>query len=382
MDGKGAVVKNSRRIALGILAVSVVAAVTACSSGATTPESASTDVASGLEELVTAAQAEGELTFYGDANETSLQAWTQGFTEQYGISVNILRLPGSELNQRFAQEMSAGQHQADIFSIADRVSMQAAVDEGWIAEYTPADGGLYPADQLVEGYFYPVQNGYFQTVAYNPTLLTEEEIELIRKDPIKAAGDPVFEGRVGVNMPQSSQQAAAFYYRYAEGDAADEYGWDALEAIADNKPLFYSSATLVQNLIAGEYAVAVALTDSLAAPQALQGAPVEFVYPKDTTGGYFAVGAVEDAPHPNASKLFMEWATTPDANALYTDITQTVPANSDVEDQRELLDFDWYTEPDIDNVWFDFISDEEFLNASSAEGDFLTKWSEVFGYSG
>jgi iron(III) transport system substrate-binding protein len=109
---------------------------------------------------------------------------------------------------------------------------------------------------------------------------------------------------------------------------------------------------------------------------------VEFVYPKDTTGGYFAVGAVEDAPHPNASKLFMEWATTPDANALYTDITQTVPANSDVEDQRELLDFDWYTDPDIDYVWFDFISDEEFLNASSAEGDFLTKWSEVFGYSG
>ena len=138
----------------------------------------------------------------------------------------------------------------------------------------------------------------------------------------------------------------------------------------------------MQNLIAGEYAVAVALTDSLAAPQALQGAPLEFVYPKDTTGGYFATGVVEDAPHPNAARLFMEWATTPDANALYTEITQTVPANSDVTDDRELLSFDWYAEPDVANVWFDFIDDADFLDASSADGDFLSRWSEVFGYSG
>lgn len=363
------------------MAVIAVATVTACSGGSEAPASPSAGGGE-LEDLIAAAQAEGELTFYGDANETSLQKWTQGFTEEYGISVNILRLPGSELNQRFAQEMSAGQFQADVFSIADRVSMQAAVDQGWIAEYEPENGSLYPAEQLVAGYFYPVQNGYFQTVAYNPTLLSADEIELIREDPIKAAGDPVFEGRVGVNMPQSSQQAAAFYYRYAEGDASDEYGWEALEAIADNKPLFYSSATLVQNLIAGEYAVAVALTDSLAAPQALQGAPLEFVYPKDTTGGYFATGVVEDAPHPNAARLFMEWATTPDANALYTEITQTVPANSDVTDDRELLSFDWYAEPDVANVWFDFIDDADFLDASSADGDFLSRWSEVFGYSG
>jgi iron(III) transport system substrate-binding protein len=381
MNSKGAVVKNSRRIAAGTMALLVAATMAACSSSAT-PEASPAAEPDGLEELVAAAQAEGELTFYGDANETSLQSWTQGFTEEYDISVNILRLPGSELNQRFAQEMSAGQYQADIFSIADRVSMEAAVEEGWITEYTPEGGELYAAEQGQVGYFYPVQNGYFQTVAYNPTLLSEDEIELIREDPIKAAGDPAFEGRVGVNMPQSSQQAAAFYYRYAEGDAADDYGWEALEAIADNKPLFYSSATLVQNLIAGEYAIAVALTDSLAAPQALQGAPLEFVYPEDTTGGFFAVGAVEDAPHSNAARLFMEWATTPEANASYTEITQTVPSNSDVEDQRELLEFDWYTEPDVDNVWFDFISDDEFLSASSADGDFLSRWSEVFGYSG
>ncbi|MFH8249123.1 ABC transporter substrate-binding protein [Microbacterium sp. B2969] len=373
--------KHFRRVAAAAVAASALVLATGCAADSAAPAD-QTPASDKLAELVTAAQSEGELTFYGDANETSLQSWTQGFTEKYGITVNILRLPGSELFQRFSQEMSADQHQADVFSVADRVSMQTAVDNGWIAEYTPENAGLYPADQSEAGYFYPVQNGYFQTVAYNPTLLSADEIKMIKKDPIKAAGDPAFKGRVGVNMPQSSQQAAAFYYRYAEGDAADEYGWDALQAIADNKPLFYSSATLIQNLIAGEYAVAVALTDSLAAPQALQGAPVEFVYPKDTTGGYFAVGSVADAPHPNASKLFMEWATTPEANAAYTKITQTVPANSEVPDEREITGLDWYKAPDVANVWFDFTSDSDFLKASSADGDFLSHWNEVFGYSG
>jgi ABC-type Fe3+ transport system substrate-binding protein len=335
-----------------------------------------------MAQLISDAQAEGELTFYGDANETTLQQWTQAFTEEYGITVNILRLPGSELNQRFLQEQSAGQHQADVFAIADRVSMEAAVEQGLIAEYTPENGDLYPAEQSEEGYFYPVQNGYFQTVAYNPTLLSEDEIAQIQDDPIGAAGDPSFQGKVGVNMPQSSQQIAAFYYQLAEGEYADDYGWESLEAIAANDPLFYSSATLVQNLIAGEYAIGVGITDSLAFSFVLQGAPIEFVYPDATVGGYFATSVVESAPHPNAARLFMEWATTPDANALYTEITQTIPANSDVEDTRQILDVPWYKEPATEDVWFDFIRDDAFLEASSADGDFLPRWNEVFGYSG
>ncbi|GGH42385.1 ABC transporter substrate-binding protein [Microbacterium album] len=372
---------TSQRVAAGVAGAIAALALAACSAEPT-PAGSGIEPTGEMAELISAAQAEGELTFYGDANETTLQQWTQAFTQEYGIAVNILRLPGSELNQRFLQEQSAGQHQADIFAIADRVSIETAVEQGMIAEYTPEHGDQYPEDQKMEGYFYPVQNGYFQTIAYNPTLLSEDEIARIQADPVAAAGDPAFSGRVGVNMPQSSQQIAAFYYRLAEGDYADEYGWEALEAIASNDPLFYSSATLVQNLIAGEYSIGFGITDSLAFSFAMQGAPIEFVYPESTVGGYFATSVVETAPHPNAARLFMEWATTPEANALYTEITQTIPANTEVEDSREILDVAWYSQPDVSDVWFDFIRDEAFLEASSADGDFLPRWNQVFGYSG
>jgi iron(III) transport system substrate-binding protein len=374
--------KAMNKILTAVCTATILVAITACSGSSAPPSDAGSSTPVSMDALVAAAKAEGALTFYGDANETSLKAWTQGFTDKYGIPVSILRQPGSQLYQRFGQEASSGQYQADIFSNADRASMQQAVDQGWIEQYTPAGASSFPADQSDAGYYYPVQNGYFQTVAYNTDLLTPAEVAEVTADPIKAAGDPAFKGRVGVNMPQSSQQAAAFYYRYTDGDAAGQYGWDAMQKIADNKPLFYSSTTLVQNLIAGEYAIAVGVTDSLAAPAALTGAPIAFVYPKDTTGGYFSTGIVAHAPHPNAAKLFMEWATTPEANALYTTTTQTIPANSQVQDTRQLKSLPFYKAPDLSNVWFDFVTDPKFLAASAADGDYLSKWNSTFGYSG
>ena len=364
-------------IAAGILIASAGCASTPSVAPSSTPEAES------LDDLIAAAQAEGSLTFYGDGLESTLQAWVQGFTEEYGIAVNVLRMTGNELTQRFAQESALGQAQADILSSTDTVGVTDAVEAGWIAEYTPANADLFPAERGMPGYFYPVQNGFFQAVAYNPTLLTEEEIEIIREDPIRAAGDPRFAERVAVGAPQASQQATAFHYLYTDGPAADDYGWEALEAIAANDPLvFVQTVTMMQNLIAGEYAIAVGLAGGVASTQAMQGAPVEFVYPEQTTGGYFATGVVANAPHLNAARLFMEWATTPKANALYSSISQSAPTNRDVDDERELLEFEWYADPNVDEVWIDFITDPQFLEAASAEGDFLDRWNEVFEFSG
>src|SRR6185312_13632723 len=97
------------------------------------------------------------------------------FSTEFGITVNILRLPESQLFQRFSQENAAHQKQADIYSTANRASMDKAVDNKWIAQYTPEHGKDFPADHRRDGYYYPAQNGYFMAVAYNPTEMTAEE---------------------------------------------------------------------------------------------------------------------------------------------------------------------------------------------------------------
>jgi iron(III) transport system substrate-binding protein len=336
-----------------------------------------------LDSLISQAKQEGSLTFYGDANEASLQAWTKGFTDKYGIPVTVLRLPGSQLFQRFSQEESAGQAQADIFANADYASLEQAVKQQWLASYTPQNGDLLPVKSLGEpGYFYPVQDSYYQTVTYNTSKLTPDEIAAIKKDPIAAAGDPRFSGRVAVNMPQSSQQIAAFYYQLTDGKLKSKYGWKALQKIAANKPKFLSSADLVNAVVQGEYAIGVGVTDSLAAPIALKGAPIQFTYPGTTVGGSFGDGVVANAPHPKAARLFMEWATTPEAGKLYATLTQTKPLNSKVEDQRQITQQSWYQAPDDKSTWFSFVSDKTFLTAVSPDGGYYDQWNKTMGYSG
>jgi iron(III) transport system substrate-binding protein len=348
----------------------------ASSDGDEEPSEAGDDNQS-LDELVEAAQGEGQLTLYGDVGEPTLQAWTQAFTEEYGIAVNILRLPESELFQRLSQEKSAGQNLVDIYSTINRVSMDQAVDNEWMAEYTPENGEQYPAEHREDGFYYPVQNGYFMTVAYNSDVLSDEDIALLQEDAIGAAGDPRFRGQVQVGPPQASQHAAAFYYLQTE----EQSNWDRLQAIADNDAIVQAqSIPLVQNVVSGEYAIGIAASDTLVAQQVTAGAPIEFVYPVNTTGGYIATGVVDDAPQPNAARLFMEWATTPEANAIYSEITQTTPTNDQVSDDREITELDFYEEPG--EVWVDWIFDETFIEASSAEGDFFDQWNDVFGYSG
>lgn len=366
-----------RRTGLAGVAAVALVALAACGSGGSSGESAPSTAPS---DLVEKAKSEGQLTLYGDANQNSLQKWTQGFTQKYGIKVQVLRLAGSQLFQRFAQEQSARQAQADVFSVTDYASLQQSVDQGWLAQYTPKDAGLLPADLGHAGYFYPLQNTSNQTVVYNTQKLTPAEVEQVRADPIAAAQDPKFSGRIGVNYPQSSQQAAALWYMWTDGSQKDKYGWDAMSKIADNKPAFASSPDLINKVITGEIAIGIGITDGLAAPSVIQGAPIQWVYPNPTITSAFGAGVVANAPHPYAARLFLEWATTPEANNLYSDITQTKPINKEAKDSRKFLQEPWFKEPA--DKWADFVTDKTFLDATGSSGGYYDQWNKVFGYSG
>jgi iron(III) transport system substrate-binding protein len=368
-------------IKIASIAVATLLLATACSSGGGSAPASPAPTAATVD-LVKAAQAEGELVIYLNGTESNLKDWTDPFTKKYGVTVKLLRLSGGPLFQRFSQESAAGQKQSDILSLTDKAPMDEAVENGWLAKYVPKDGGLYPADRVREGYYYPVQNLFYQTLVYNTDKVTATEVSQLRANPMKALQDPRFKGRIAVNPPETSQQVSALWYLFAEGPGADEFGWSALEKVAANKPGFFSSASLSTKVIAGEYAIGFGITDSLISTAVLEGAPVGFAYPTPTTGGAFSVGISANAPHPNAARLFMDWATTPEASAAYADITQGKPVNSKVKDSRKILETDWYKNPIEDKVWYGWTDDKTFLKAASKDGDFLTRWNEAFGYSG
>ncbi|WP_181003458.1 ABC transporter substrate-binding protein [Microbacterium sp. CJ77] len=299
---------RTRRVLCAAILTAAAIGLAACSSGPATPVSSSSGDAFDLATLTAAAKAEGSLTIYGDASEASLRGWADKFTEEYGIQVFIVRNTPGPLFQQFAQEASAGQQQADVISIVDHVALDQGIENGWIAEYTPQYADQYPESESRAGYYYPVQNGNAQTIAYNADSLSDDEIELIQEKGLDALTDPIFAGRVGVVNPQISSGVQAFWYLYTDG-AAKGFGWDGMEGIAKNVGMISDTLTLGQNMIQGEIDIAVPMVDSFISSQiANNGAPLEYVYATPTIGQTDGVAVVQNAPHPNAARLFLEWA--------------------------------------------------------------------------
>src|SRR5690606_34099381 len=140
-----------------------------------------------------------------------------------------------------------------------------------------------------------------------------------------------------------------------------QYGWDWLEGVAANNPrVVDSSNPQIQSLVQGEEALALAIPSSVAAGQWIQGAPIEFQYPDLTTAVTWMMGISAGAPHPNASRLFMEWATTMEANAAFALLGNGEPTYKGAVDARTFLTEPWYTAPR--ETWDDWGVDEEFLN--------------------
>lgn len=376
--------RQTRRALLGLVSVSAAAALvlTGCSSngnggGDSPAPSAAAEVS--LSELETLAKKEGEIVIYTNGSEDSMKKFSDVFAKKYGIDIKIFEDTGGPLFQRFSQEVSANQVQNDILILNDRASLEESIENRWLEQYTPKASDEYSADDKHDGYYYPIINGFGITFIYNTDKVSAEEIKMLQADPVAAIQDKRFKGRLAVNPPSTSPAQATLWYVLAEGSGAKKYGWKSFEKIAANDPGFFSTGPLGTKVMAGEYAVGVGVADSFISRHVMSGAPVEFVYPNPTASSTFGAGIVKGAKHPNAARLFMEWATTAEANQLYSEQNQNLPLNTKAKDNREISKFPWYEVPKTD--WKDAWKDPKFLKAMGPDGDFIKRWSDIFGYS-
>src|SRR5690554_4812725 len=70
------------------------------------------------EALVEAAVAEGSLTLYTSGSEAAMAELGRDFQREFGITVNMLRLPSGALNARYGTEMESGVAQVDVYNAA------------------------------------------------------------------------------------------------------------------------------------------------------------------------------------------------------------------------------------------------------------------------
>lgn len=294
--------------------------VAGCSSGSG-PEGPGQSGTMTLEKLIEEAKKEGSLIFYTTATAEPAQLQAEKFTEKYGIQTEMVRLTGSQMDQRVQAEAdsSAGLG-ADIIFTSNPLLVRDMIEKGVLArldtigiEGFPFD---FPEDFLYEGIGSAAVLVQPTGIAYNTEALQGDDIPKAWDDLI----DPKWRGRVGIADP-----AGSLGY-IGEWTVIDEaLGGGYLEKLAAQEPVVYpASSTLVGAMAAGEIVMAGAILVSNVMPDKNAGAPVDIVIPDTTSGIELYIGLNPNAQHSAAAKLFAHFVMSQEGAQVLADAANSV----------------------------------------------------------
>ena len=284
-------------------------------------EAPAAEVPAGLEELVAAAQAEGELTTialphdwcnYGEAIE--------GFKAKYGLTVNELNPDagsGDELEAIKANKDNQGPQAPDVIDVGFAFGPQAR-EEGLIQPYKVSTWDTIPVEvKDPDGYWYGDYYGVMafminkDVIANNPQTWAD-----LLKDEYKAAvamsGDP----RTSNQAILSVQNASLANGGTLEDPTAGLEFFAQLNSSGNFVPVIANNALVAR----GETPVRITWDyNALAGADSFEGnPPIEVVVPTDARlAGVYVQAISAYAPHPNAAKLWMEYLYSDEGQLLW-----------------------------------------------------------------
>ena len=260
-------------------------------------------------DLLAAARAEGKIVLYTANFLDTEQAVAKRFSERFpGIGIEIVRAPTGQLITRIKTEAAANRLIADVIDISDRVQARGMLE--LFAPYAPPNAADYPEVARTADRLWP-RSGNAWTITYNAALVT---------NPPQAWADlikPEF-GKLGLGQTVIQSGGAPFNRAMFERKVLGEDYWTKQAAL---KPaLFPSQAPMVDAMIRGEIAIAPLVTN-LAIPLTAQGAPLKWFFaPEGVPVTVFSCGIAKGGAHPNAAKLFLDWALSREGQALMVEL--------------------------------------------------------------
>lgn len=288
-----------------------------------------------LESLVAAAKKEGKINAYsfhliGDVGIGVARA----FKDKYGIEIESVAGPGMQLIERIRAEQRAKQGNADLLTSGASI-LFVAKTEGM----TMGIGNL-PVLQEQQGTWlgFPPLDPERHVLNF---MLTSQ-LPIINTNLVKPQDEPTswldllgpqWKGKMSLADPATIPNASYIYLMLLKKGVGKDYfvklGQQDLKMVTTTRDISASVAR-------GEVSLAWGASDATTGPFAIQGAPVKAIDMKEgiplSSGG--AVTLLNNGPHPNASRLFINWLLSQEGQATYTKLDPRLSVRKDVADPR------------------------------------------------
>jgi ABC-type Fe3+ transport system substrate-binding protein len=276
--------------------------------------------------LFEAAKKEGEVVWYTSliVNQ-AVRPLVAAFEKKYpGIEVKYARGDSGPNAIKVIDEARAGKVVGDVFDgIATTPPLLKA---GLVETFTPEDAGKYPPALRDPDGRWNALVVYFLTPGINT--------QLVGKDEIKSAADllnPKWKGKIAWSTDPWS--GSAVYVGSVLQTMGEDKGMAFLHALAkqDIVNVQATNRAILDQVILGQYPIALSIFNHHAEISAGKGAPVAWLKVAPISAPFHSIGLVKNAPHPNAGKLLIDFLLSPEgqqtfAAAGYLPAMPSVPA--------------------------------------------------------
>ena len=269
----------------------------------------------GMEDLIAAAQAEGELTVYGSCEEEYLTAACQHFEELFGIKVNAQRLSTGEVQAKSEEEN--GNPSADVWFGGTTDPYNVCAAEGLLEPYAATNASHLISDMYkdADGNWYGIYKGILGFMV-NTDELTRLGLEAPQDwaDLLK----PEYQGLVWLSNYNTAGTAKLVVNTMIQKYGHDE-GIQYLVDLDKNIEVYTKSGSgPSKNVGTGECVIGIGfLHDGITQIVDNGYTNVSLVIP--SSGTSFEIGATaifKGAAHSNAAKLWIEYALSPECVEL------------------------------------------------------------------
>ncbi|MFG6351974.1 MAG: ABC transporter substrate-binding protein, partial [Oscillospiraceae bacterium] len=258
-----------------------------------------------------AAKAEGALVLYGSCEEESLSAACENFERLYGIKTTYQRLSTGEVQAKIEEEN--GNPSADVWFGGTTDPYNVVAAEGLLEPYAAVNASHLMGDQYkdADGNWYGIYKGILGFMV-NKDSLADKGLEAPQDwdDLLK----PEYEGLIWLSNYNTAGTAKLVINTMIQKKGHDE-GIQYLVDLDKNIEVYTKSGSgPSKNVGTGECTIGIGfLHDGITQIVDNGYDNIELVIP--SSGTSFEIGATaifKGAKHPNAAKLWIEYALSPD----------------------------------------------------------------------
>ena len=275
-------------------------------------------------EVIAAAKREGSVTLYAAFPSAPLYATiTKSFQEKYGIRVDVLQIRASELHERIRAEQAAGRFLGDVLQAADASTQMRIADRhvgklGTIPNGHNMVPGMEPTEHRIGAFI-----GAFG-IMVNTNLVKAEDEPKSWTDLL----DPKWKGKLA--WREGSDSGNLLFITNIIMDMGEQKADAYFQKLAQQKIVNFtgSARTLVNNVMSGEYPMALNIFLHHPVISAQKGAPVAALPLQPVPSLNGTVLFVKGAPNPHAAMLLIDYMLSKEGQATL-EAADYLPAHPD-----------------------------------------------------